>query len=133
MHIYLYILISTCVYVHTHTYIGDRCLILDAGANTLSLFSRHCSRLAPVVMGFRMKGNTHIFVNIYIHTCLYVCMFVYMYMVIYLDVCKYAYGNTLSLSSRHCSRLAPISHLKDKILSHHTKMIFFWIKFYPFR
>lgn len=25
----------------------------DAGANTLSLFSRHCSRFAPPVYGFR--------------------------------------------------------------------------------
>ena len=32
---------------------GDICLLLDAGANTLSLFSRHCSRLSPAVFAFR--------------------------------------------------------------------------------
>lgn len=32
---------------------GDICLLLDAGANTLSLFSRHCSRLSPAVFVFR--------------------------------------------------------------------------------
>ncbi len=31
----------------------DRFLALDAGANTLSLFSRHCSRPAPAVYVFR--------------------------------------------------------------------------------
>jgi diaminopimelate decarboxylase len=33
---------------------GDRVVILDAGANTLALFSRHCSRLAPPAFGFRV-------------------------------------------------------------------------------
>lgn len=32
---------------------GDVCLLLDTGANTLSLFSRHCSRLSPPVYAFR--------------------------------------------------------------------------------
>jgi len=32
---------------------GDICVILDAGANTISLFSRHCSRVFPVVFAFR--------------------------------------------------------------------------------
>lgn len=32
---------------------GDRILILDAGANTLSLYSRHCSRASPAVLGYR--------------------------------------------------------------------------------
>lgn len=33
--------------------VGDVCVILDAGANTLSLFSRHCSRSSPAVYAFR--------------------------------------------------------------------------------
>jgi diaminopimelate decarboxylase len=33
--------------------LGDSMIMLDCGANTLSLFSRHCSRLSPVVIGFR--------------------------------------------------------------------------------
>ena len=33
----------------------DRFLALDAGANTLSLFSRHCSRPAPAVYAFRQR------------------------------------------------------------------------------
>jgi diaminopimelate decarboxylase len=32
---------------------GDICLVMDAGANTLSLFSRHCSRRSPAVLAFR--------------------------------------------------------------------------------
>ena len=32
---------------------NDRILIMDAGANTLSLFSRHCSRVSPAVLAFR--------------------------------------------------------------------------------
>ena len=32
---------------------GDRIIVLDAGANTLSLFSRHCSRPSPAVLGVR--------------------------------------------------------------------------------
>ena len=32
---------------------GDRVIVLDAGANTLSLFSRHCSRPSPIVLGVR--------------------------------------------------------------------------------
>ena len=32
---------------------GDRMVVLDAGANTLSLFSRHCSRRSPRVIGCR--------------------------------------------------------------------------------
>lgn len=31
--------------------------MMDAGANTLSLFSRHCSRPAPLVLGFRNTGS----------------------------------------------------------------------------
>lgn len=36
---------------------GDRVVILDAGANTLSLFSRHCSRTSPAVVGFRLTSD----------------------------------------------------------------------------
>jgi len=32
---------------------NDRVLALDAGANTISIFSRHCSRLAPAIYAFR--------------------------------------------------------------------------------
>lgn len=32
---------------------GDICIVMDAGANTISLFSRHCSRLCPAVYAFR--------------------------------------------------------------------------------
>jgi len=32
----------------------------DAGANTFSLFSRHCSRIAPKVLGFRTGGGGEI-------------------------------------------------------------------------
>ena len=32
---------------------GDFVVLKDAGANTLSLFSRHCSRLVPPVYGYR--------------------------------------------------------------------------------
>lgn len=34
---------------------GDFVVMKDAGANTLSLFSRHCSRFAPPVYGFRWE------------------------------------------------------------------------------
>jgi diaminopimelate decarboxylase len=34
-------------------YVSDKIVILDAGANTISLFSRHCSRVSPAVIGFR--------------------------------------------------------------------------------
>jgi len=37
---------------------GDLCVIHDAGANTLSLFSRHCSRLAPAVWGFACSASS---------------------------------------------------------------------------
>ncbi len=33
--------------------VGDVCVVLDAGANTISLFSKHCSRQAPAVYVFR--------------------------------------------------------------------------------
>eukprot|EP01038_Epipyxis_sp_PR26KG_P008732 gene8732-11798_t len=37
---------------------GDVCLILDAGANSISLFSKHCSRNSPPVYGYKlMKKN----------------------------------------------------------------------------
>jgi len=42
---------------------GDLLVMLDAGANTLSLFSRHCARFAPPVYGFRWTDpdlKTHI-------------------------------------------------------------------------
>ena len=34
---------------------GDIIIMKDAGANTLSLFSRHCSRLCPPVYGYRWE------------------------------------------------------------------------------
>lgn len=43
---------------------GDRVVILDAGANTLSLHSRHCSRLAPPVYAFRSLSDGKIVYNI---------------------------------------------------------------------
>lgn len=36
---------------------GDRVVVLDAGANTLSLHSKHCSRLAPPVYAFRTLSD----------------------------------------------------------------------------
>lgn len=36
-----------------HPRVGDICLVLDAGANTLSTFSRHCSRRSPAVLAYR--------------------------------------------------------------------------------
>jgi len=36
---------------------GDFVVMKDAGANTLSLFSRHCSRFAPPVYGFRRDAR----------------------------------------------------------------------------
>lgn len=29
----------------------------EAGSNTLSLFSRHCSRFAPAVLGYRLNSG----------------------------------------------------------------------------
>jgi len=37
--------------------VDDLVVQRDAGANTLSLFSRHCSRLAPQVVGYRLASN----------------------------------------------------------------------------
>jgi diaminopimelate decarboxylase len=37
---------------------NDRIVISDAGANTLSLFSRHCSRVSPAVLAFRSSTDT---------------------------------------------------------------------------
>lgn len=36
---------------------GDIVVLKDAGANTLSMFSRHCSRLCPPVWGYRWAGS----------------------------------------------------------------------------
>jgi len=36
---------------------GDFMVMKDAGANTYSLFSRHCSRLAPAVYGYRWNAD----------------------------------------------------------------------------
>ena len=36
---------------------GDIIVMKDGGANTLSLFSRHCSRLCPPVYGYRWNGD----------------------------------------------------------------------------
>lgn len=36
---------------------GDFVVIHDAGSNTISLFSRHCSRPAPAVYGYRSTGD----------------------------------------------------------------------------
>ena len=49
------VIITDAILPESHP--GDRCIVLDGGANTLSLFSRHCSRLAPLVYGFHMHGN----------------------------------------------------------------------------
>jgi diaminopimelate decarboxylase len=37
---------------------GDILVMKDAGANTLSLFSRHCSRLCPPVYGYRWTDDS---------------------------------------------------------------------------
>lgn len=37
---------------------GDFIVVHDAGANTISLFSRHCSRQAPPVYGFEVIDST---------------------------------------------------------------------------
>ena len=54
---------------------GDVCLILDAGANTLSLFSKHCSRLSPPVFAFRRvrlqnKQGEAIGKSVYLVSCI---------------------------------------------------------------
>lgn len=36
---------------------GDFVVIHDTGSNTISLFSRHCSRPAPAVYGYRSTGD----------------------------------------------------------------------------
>jgi len=36
---------------------GDFAVMREAGSNTLSLFSRHCSRFAPAVLGYRLKSG----------------------------------------------------------------------------
>lgn len=36
---------------------GDYVVIRDAGSNTMSLFSRHCSRLAPIIYGYRKTSD----------------------------------------------------------------------------
>ena len=36
---------------------GDYAILMDSGANTLSLHSRHCSRQSPAVVGFRSIGT----------------------------------------------------------------------------
>ena len=36
---------------------GDYLVLYDCGANSLSLFSRHCSRLAPRVIGYRVLSD----------------------------------------------------------------------------
>lgn len=43
--------------------IRDRAVMMDAGANTLSLFSRHCSRPAPAVFGFRTDPSGSLLVT----------------------------------------------------------------------
>lgn len=35
----------------------DVIVLREAGSNTLSLFSRHCSRLAPPVLGYRLAKD----------------------------------------------------------------------------
>ncbi|CAD7925734.1 unnamed protein product [Amoebophrya sp. A25] len=39
--------------------VGDIVVLKDAGANSLSLFSRHCSRFCPPAYGFRSTGTGH--------------------------------------------------------------------------
>ena len=36
---------------------GDFIVMKDAGANTLSMFSRHCSRFCPPVYGYRWSED----------------------------------------------------------------------------
>ncbi|CAD7928353.1 unnamed protein product [Amoebophrya sp. A120] len=38
--------------------VGDLVVLKDTGANSISLFSRHCSRLCPPVIGFRRPDET---------------------------------------------------------------------------
>ena len=40
--------------------IGDYVCIEDTGANTISMFSHHCSRPSPKVIGFRAIGEEFI-------------------------------------------------------------------------
>uniref|UniRef100_A0A7S2Q2D8 Diaminopimelate decarboxylase n=1 Tax=Skeletonema marinoi TaxID=267567 RepID=A0A7S2Q2D8_9STRA len=37
---------------------GDYVVIRDVGSNTMSLFSRHCSRLAPIIYGYRKEKRS---------------------------------------------------------------------------
>lgn len=37
---------------------GDFVVIHDSGSNTMSMFSRHCSRPAPAVFGYRAREET---------------------------------------------------------------------------
>lgn len=43
---------------------GDLIVVHDSGANTLSLFSRHCSRRAPAVYGYMRDGDGHLIVRV---------------------------------------------------------------------
>lgn len=37
--------------------IGDVVVIFDAGANTMAMYSRHCSRQCPPVFGFKVNDG----------------------------------------------------------------------------
>ena len=43
--------------IYPRPYIGEHACIMDAGANTISMFSHHCSRASPKVIGFRSVGK----------------------------------------------------------------------------
>ena len=49
--------VGRCVMLPSNLQVSDYIVIRDTGANCLSLWSRHCSRSAPQVIGYRMDGT----------------------------------------------------------------------------